>query len=85
MILAGAAAVEHYEIAAYDWLVARADAIGTRAVAAQLRESREQEQRTLGEIRRRIAAKAHLPVRRILAGTATPRVGGGRLQTGRAD
>jgi ferritin-like metal-binding protein YciE len=73
VILAAAAAVEHYEIAAYDWLVAQADAIGIRAVAAELRESREQEQRALGEIRRRIAAKAQLPVRKILAGSATRR------------
>jgi ferritin-like metal-binding protein YciE len=74
VILAAAAAVEHHEIAVYDWLIAQADAIGTRAVAAQLRESRDQERRALAEIRRRIAAKAHVPVRRILAGSATRRV-----------
>jgi ferritin-like metal-binding protein YciE len=73
VILAAAAAAEHHEIALYDWLIAQADAVGTRAVAAKLRESRDQERRALAEIHRRISAKAHVPVRRILAGAVTRR------------
>ncbi len=73
VILAAAAAAEHHEIAVYDWLIAQADAVGTRAVAELLRTSRDQERRALAEIRRRISAKAHVPVRRILAGPATRR------------
>ena len=74
VILAAAAAAEHHEIAVYDWLIAQADAVGARAVVALLRESRDQERRALAEIRRRISAKAHSSVRRILAGSATRRV-----------
>jgi ferritin-like metal-binding protein YciE len=74
VILAATVAAEHHEIAVYDWLIARADAAGTRAVAALLRASRDQDRRALAEIRRRISAKAHVPVRSILAGAATRRV-----------
>jgi ferritin-like metal-binding protein YciE len=74
VILAAAAAAEHHEIALYDWLIAQVDAVGTRAVAALLRTSRDEERRALAEMRRRISAKAHVPVRRILAGSATRRV-----------
>ena len=70
VILAAAAAAEHHEIAVYDWLIAQADSVGTRAVAALLRTSRDEERRALGETRLRIAAKAQVPVRRNLAGAA---------------
>jgi ferritin-like metal-binding protein YciE len=73
VILAAVAAGEHHEIAVYDWLIAEADAVGTRAVAALLRSSRDEERRALTEMRRRVSAKAHVPVRRILAGSATRR------------
>jgi len=43
-ILAAAARVEHYEIAAYEWLVAAAEARGEHDVALQLEEILEQEQ-----------------------------------------
>jgi ferritin-like metal-binding protein YciE len=71
VILAAAAAAEHYEIAAYDWLIAHADGVGARAVAALLRPSRAQERRALAEILRRISVKAHVPVRRIMSSSAT--------------
>lgn len=74
VILAAAAAAEHHEIAVYDWLIAQADAVGTRAVAALLRTSRDEERRALAETRRRISAKARVPVRRVLARSATRRV-----------
>jgi ferritin-like metal-binding protein YciE len=73
VILAAAAAAEHHEIAVYDRLIAEADAVGTREVAVLLRETRDQEWRALAEIRRRISAKARVPVRRILARSATRR------------
>jgi ferritin-like metal-binding protein YciE len=71
VILAAAAAAEHHEIAVYDWLIAQADSVGTGAVAALLRTSRDEERRALEETRLRIAAKAQVPVRRMLAGAAT--------------
>jgi ferritin-like metal-binding protein YciE len=43
-ILAAAAQVEHYEIAAYEWLVAAAEARGEHDAALQLEEILEQEQ-----------------------------------------
>jgi ferritin-like metal-binding protein YciE len=74
VILAAAGAAAHHEIAAYDWLIAQADGVGARAVAALLRTSGAQERRALAEIRRRITVKAHVPVRRLMAGSATRRV-----------
>jgi ferritin-like metal-binding protein YciE len=51
--LAGAAThVEHYEIATYEGLRTQAEALGETDVAALLTENLEQEQHTLGEVRR---------------------------------
>jgi ferritin-like metal-binding protein YciE len=74
VILAAATAAAHHEIAAYDWLIAQADGLGARAVAALLRASRAEERWALAEIRRRITVKAHVPVRPLIARSATRRV-----------
>ena len=51
--LAGAAThVEHYEIATYEGLITKADAMGREEVVALLQENLEQEQHTLQEVSR---------------------------------
>jgi ferritin-like metal-binding protein YciE len=60
VILAGAAETEHHEIAAYEWLIVNARAMGKDDVAQLLRENCDQEQHTLDEVSRateRIAAE----------------------------
>jgi ferritin-like metal-binding protein YciE len=61
VILAGAAATEHHEIAVYEWLIAHVEAMGTPDVVALLRQNLEQEQHTLVEVRSAIQATAHAP------------------------
>jgi ferritin-like metal-binding protein YciE len=51
VILAGAAATEHHEIAVYETLIAHAEAQGHQDVSSLLRQNLEQEQHTLGEVR----------------------------------
>jgi ferritin-like metal-binding protein YciE len=51
VILAGAAATEHYEIAVYEWLISEAEAMSRPEVANLLRQNLEQEQHTLEEVR----------------------------------
>ena len=50
VILACCAETEHHEIAVYENLILRADALGHEDVVALLRENLEQEQHTLGEV-----------------------------------
>ena len=50
MILGGAAKTEHHEIAVYNGLIMKADALGEEDVANLLRENLEQEEHTLREV-----------------------------------
>jgi ferritin-like metal-binding protein YciE len=52
VILAGAADTEHHELAVYDWLITEAETLGHQEVVSLLRQNREQEQHTLGEVER---------------------------------
>ena len=61
VILSGAGATEHYEIAVYETLITHAQAAGQDAVVTFLRQNLESEQRTLGLVReaeQRIAAQS---------------------------
>jgi ferritin-like metal-binding protein YciE len=51
VILAGAEATEHHEIATYEWLIANAQALGEQQVVPLLQQNLEQEQHTLDEVR----------------------------------
>ena len=51
VILSGAAETEHHEIAAYETLVAHAEALGERDVVERLRENLEQEKHMLDAVR----------------------------------
>jgi ferritin-like metal-binding protein YciE len=51
VILAGAAETEHHEIAAYEWLITHARAMGKDDVAELLEENCDQERHTLDEVR----------------------------------
>jgi ferritin-like metal-binding protein YciE len=51
VILAGAEATEHHEIATYEWLIANAEALGEQQVVPLLQQNLEQEQHTLEEVR----------------------------------
>jgi ferritin-like metal-binding protein YciE len=51
VILAGAEATEHHEIAMYEWLIANAEALGEQQVVPLLQQNLEQEQHTLDEVR----------------------------------
>jgi ferritin-like metal-binding protein YciE len=51
VILAGAEATEHHEIATYEWLIANAEALGEQQVVPLLQQNLEQEQHTLDEVR----------------------------------
>lgn len=61
VILAGAAATEHHEIAVYEWLIAHVEAMGKPDVVALLQQNLEQEQHTLEEVQGAIQATAHAP------------------------
>jgi ferritin-like metal-binding protein YciE len=50
VLAGGATHVEHYEIATYEGLVSKAEAMGAEDVVALLQENLEQEQHTLGEV-----------------------------------
>jgi ferritin-like metal-binding protein YciE len=50
VLLGGAAEVEHHEIAVYNGLITKAEAMGEEDVAALLRENLEQEEHTLKEV-----------------------------------
>jgi ferritin-like metal-binding protein YciE len=50
VILAGAAATEHHEIATYEWLITEARAMGRQEVVALFEQNLEQEQHTLMEV-----------------------------------
>jgi ferritin-like metal-binding protein YciE len=50
VLAGGATHVEHYEIATYDGLITKADAMGADDVVALLQENLEQEQHTLNEV-----------------------------------
>ena len=50
VLAGGATHVEHYEIATYEGLVTKAEAMGADDVAALLQENLEQELHTLGEV-----------------------------------
>lgn len=50
VLAGGATHVEHYEIATYEGLVTRAEAMGADDVVALLQENLEQEQHTLNEV-----------------------------------
>jgi ferritin-like metal-binding protein YciE len=52
VILAGAEATEHHEIATYEWLIANAQALGHQDVVPLLQQNLESEQHTLDEVRR---------------------------------
>ena len=52
VLLAGAAATEHHEIAVYDGLITHAYAMGKGDVVELLRHNLEQEQHTLAEVKR---------------------------------
>jgi ferritin-like metal-binding protein YciE len=52
VVLDGAAATEHYEIATYEWLISEAEAMGKQDVVALFQENLEQEEHTLDEVRR---------------------------------
>jgi ferritin-like metal-binding protein YciE len=56
VILAGAAQAEQHEIAVYDWLIARAEAMKCSEVTGLLRENLVDEQRALEQVR--IAARS---------------------------
>src|ERR1700754_584153 len=49
-ILAWAAETEHYEIAAYEWLIAHVEATGTPEAVAWLQQNLDQEQHALDEV-----------------------------------
>jgi ferritin-like metal-binding protein YciE len=49
MVLAGSAETEHHEIAAYEWLILHARAMGREDAAGLLEQNLEQEQHTLRE------------------------------------
>jgi ferritin-like metal-binding protein YciE len=51
VILAGAAATEHHEIAVYEWLICEAEAMGKQSVVALFEQNLEQEQHTLEEVK----------------------------------
>jgi ferritin-like metal-binding protein YciE len=51
VILAGAEATEHHEIATYEWLIANAEALGEQRIVPLLQQNLEQEQHTLDEVR----------------------------------
>jgi ferritin-like metal-binding protein YciE len=51
VILAGAEATEHHEIATYEWLIANAQALGHRDVLPLLQQNLESEQHTLEGVR----------------------------------
>jgi ferritin-like metal-binding protein YciE len=51
VILGGAAATEHHEIAVYEGLITKAEAMGEQDVVALLQENLEQEQHTLEEVK----------------------------------
>jgi Domain of unknown function (DUF892) len=51
VILAGAAATEHHEIAVYEWLICEAQAMGKQSVVALFEQNLEQEQHTLEEVK----------------------------------
>jgi ferritin-like metal-binding protein YciE len=59
VILAGAAATEHHEIAVYEWLIAHVEAIGKPEAVALLQQNLEQEQHTLDEVMRSMRAGVH--------------------------
>jgi ferritin-like metal-binding protein YciE len=50
VLAGGATHVEHYEIATYEGLITKADAMGADDVVALLHENLEQEQHTLSEV-----------------------------------
>jgi ferritin-like metal-binding protein YciE len=50
VLAGGATHVEHYEIATYEGLITKADAMGADDVVALLQENLEQEQHTLNEV-----------------------------------
>jgi ferritin-like metal-binding protein YciE len=52
VILGGAAETEHHEIAVYEGLITKAEAMGEQDVVALLQENLEQEQHTLDEVKR---------------------------------
>ena len=65
VILGSAAATEHHEIAVYEGLITKAEAMGEQDVVALLQENLEQEQHTLEEVKKasqkeaqRLAAQA---------------------------
>ena len=51
VILGGAAATEHHEIAVYEGLITKAEAMGEQDIVALLQENLEQEQHTLEEVK----------------------------------
>jgi ferritin-like metal-binding protein YciE len=59
VLLAGAAETEHYEIAAYEWLITHAEGLDHREIATLLRANLEQEQHTLDEVRQATQRMAH--------------------------
>jgi ferritin-like metal-binding protein YciE len=50
VLVGGAAKTEHHEIAVYDGLIAKAEAMGEEDVVSLLQENLEQEEHTLGEV-----------------------------------
>jgi ferritin-like metal-binding protein YciE len=56
VIVAGAVATEHYEIAVYEWLIAQVDAMGAAEAVALLQQNLEQEQHALAEVMRSMPA-----------------------------
>jgi ferritin-like metal-binding protein YciE len=52
VILGGAAETEHHEIAVYEGLITKAEAMGEQDIVALLQENLEQEQHTLEEVKK---------------------------------
>jgi ferritin-like metal-binding protein YciE len=59
VILAAAAATEHYEIAVYEWLLAHVDAMGKPEAVALLQQNLEQEQHALVDVMRSVPPAIH--------------------------
>ena len=59
VLLGGAAETEHHEIAVYEGLITKVEAMGEQDVVALLQENLEQEQHTLEEVEKRSEQLAH--------------------------
>jgi ferritin-like metal-binding protein YciE len=65
VLVGGATEVEHHEIAVYNALITKAEALGEEDVAALLRENLEQEEHTLREVEQKAQQLARLTPQRL--------------------